>query len=274
MLKQRVITAIILLVLFLAALFFLPKPAWVVLAMLMVMQGTSEWAQLAKLAGVAAQLYWWLTLLLIACLVWFDASHVFAQLLIPHLVLYVLSFVLWVVVVPLWMGRGWKVGNPWLMAVVGWLVLIPTGLALIDLRAYSPWLLLGIMALVWVADSAAYFSGRRFGKRKLAPAISPGKTWEGVAGALFAVTLYVFLVWLFSGYTHPYMFLPTLFIAAWFWVALAVEGDLFESLIKRQAGVKDSGAILPGHGGLLDRIDALTPTLPLAALLMLWLKLP
>ncbi len=274
MLKQRVITALILFVLFMSALFFLPQAGWVVLVMVIVMQGAVEWSRLAKFSGNASQLYWWLTLVLMACFAWFDANHLLAQLMIPHLTLYGLSLLLWLIVVPLWMGLGWKVQNPWLMAAVGWGVLLPTGLALMDLREYSPWLLLGIMVLVWVADTAAYFSGRRFGKHKLAPTISPGKTWEGVIGALLAVTLYVLLVWLFSGYTQLYMYLPTFFIAAWCWVALAVEGDLFESLIKRQAGVKDSGALLPGHGGLLDRIDALTSTLPLAALLMLWPKLP
>lgn len=274
MLKQRVITALALLALFLSALFLLPQAGWVVLVMMIVMQGASEWSRLAKLEGVAAQAYWWLTLVLMACFAWFDSNHLLAQLLVPHLTLYVLSLVLWLAVVPLWIGLGWKVRNPWLMAGAGWLVLIPTGLALMDLREYSPWLLLGIMVLVWVADIAAYFSGRKFGKRKLAPAISPGKTWEGVIGAMLAVTLYVFLVWLFSGYTHLYVLLPTIFIASWCWVALAVEGDLFESFIKRQAGVKDSGALLPGHGGLLDRIDALTSTLPLAALTMLLQKLP
>ncbi|MFA6922564.1 MAG: phosphatidate cytidylyltransferase, partial [Gallionella sp.] len=115
----------------------------------------------------------------------------------------------------------------------------------------------------------AYFSGRRFGRHKLAPSISPGKTWEGVAGALLGVALYVAVVWYFSPYSARISLLPVLVFTSWCWVALAVIGDLFESAIKRQAGVKDSGALLPGHGGLLDRIDALTPTLPLAAMLLL-----
>jgi phosphatidate cytidylyltransferase len=118
---------------------------------------------------------------------------------------------------------------------------------------------------VWVADIGAYFSGRRFGKNKLAPSISPGKTWEGVAGGMLAVTVYVLIVW----YVFPFAVLPFILLAAWWWVGLAVIGDLFESAIKRQAGVKDSGTLLPGHGGLLDRIDALTSTLPLAAMVIL-----
>jgi phosphatidate cytidylyltransferase len=126
-----------------------------------------------------------------------------------------------------------------------------------------------VMGLVWVADISAYFAGRRFGKNKLAPGISPGKTWEGVAGAMLGVSFYVVLVWGFSSDFDRREVLPILLLASWWWVGLAVIGDLFESAIKRQAGVKDSGTLLPGHGGLLDRIDALTSTLPLAALVIL-----
>jgi phosphatidate cytidylyltransferase len=189
-----------------------------------------------------------------------------------HLTIYLMSALLWLVVVPSWLMVGWKVENPMAMALVGWAVLIPTGLAMMDLReiAPSPWMLLFVMGLVWVADIAAYFAGRRFGKTKLAPSISPGKTWEGVAGAMFGVSAYVVLVWAFNPHFATREILPPLLLAAWWWVILAVIGDLFESAIKRQAGVKDSGALLPGHGGLLDRIDALTSTLPLAALALLF----
>jgi phosphatidate cytidylyltransferase len=131
-----------------------------------------------------------------------------------------------------------------------------------------------MMGLVWVADIAAYFTGRKYGKRKLAPSISPGKTWEGVMGAMAGVSICIVVGFFFSGYLHWYKFLPTVLLAACCWVALAVLGDLFESAIKRQAGVKDSGSLLPGHGGLLDRIDALTSTLPLAALMLVLQKLP
>jgi phosphatidate cytidylyltransferase len=269
MLKQRIITAIILLLLFLSALFMLPAPGWIALAIVMVMQGTSEWTRLAKLSGKSANAYWWLTLAAMVGIVWLDAGHAYVQYTNLHLLFYTASALLWLVIVPFWLGMGWKVTRPLPMALVGWAVLIPTGLALIDLRENSPWLLLGIMVLVWVADSAAYFSGRKFGKTKLAPSISPGKTWEGVIGALLGVSAYVLLAWSFSDYSHLFMFLPNILLASWCWVGLAVIGDLFESAVKRQAGVKDSGALLPGHGGLLDRIDALTSTLPLAALALL-----
>jgi len=268
MLRQRVITAFLLLALFLAALFLLPAPGWGVLVVAMVMQGTSEWARLAKLSGKAANGYWWLTLAVMIGIVLLDMNHV-----LLHLPVYAVSVLLWLVVVPAWLLSGWQVRQPLLLAITGWALLIPTGLALMDLRAANPWWLLGVMGLVWVADIAAYFTGRKFGKTKLAPRISPGKTWEGVLGALLGVAVYVPLViWLGGLPAAAYEALPVLTLIAWVGVGLAVLGDLFESAIKRQAGVKDSGALLPGHGGLLDRIDALTSTLPLAALVMLLQK--
>ena len=269
MLKARVITAVILLALLLAALLALPPFAWAALIVAMIMQGAVEWSRLSGLTGRKANLYWVLTLLLMLGLLWTDADAAGAQQVYIHLSVYAVSALLWLVIVPTWLMAGWKVRQPLLMALTGWAVLIPTGLAMLDLRAASPWMLLFVMCLVWVADIAAYFAGRRFGKHKLAPSISPGKTWEGVAGALLGVSVYVLLVWSFSPHFPYREMLPMLLLASWWWVGLAVIGDLFESVIKRQAGVKDSGALLPGHGGLLDRIDALTSTLPLAAMAML-----
>jgi len=273
MLKQRIITAIILLLLFLSSLFMLPTPGWIALVIVIVMQGASEWTRLAQLSAKPGHAYWWLTLAVLGGIVWFDADQPLAQHANLHMLVYAISALLWLIVVPFWLGMGWKVHQPLPMALVGWAVLIPTGLAMIDLRENSPWLLLGIMVLVWVADIAAYFSGRKFGKHKLAPSISPGKTWEGVLGALLGVSVCVLLAWSFSNYSHLFMLLPIILLASWCWVGLAVIGDLFESAVKRQAGVKDSGALLPGHGGLLDRIDALTSTLPLAALALLLQRL-
>ena len=268
MLKQRVVTAIILLVLFLLALFALPDAWWAILVIVMVMQGALEWTRLAKLSGTRANLYWWLTLAMMLGMFWFDIYHTIEQQALPHVLVYTVSAVFWLGIVPTWLMAGWEVEQPLLLALVGWVVLIPTGLAMLDLRGDHPLWLLGMMGLVWMADIAAYFTGRRFGKNKLAPSISPGKTWEGVAGAMVGVAAYVLVAWSFSGIS--YTVLPVVLVAGWCWVGLAVFGDLFESAIKRQAGVKDSGALLPGHGGLLDRIDALTSTLPLAALAILW----
>ena len=152
--------------------------------------------------------------------------------------------------------------------LIGALVLFPTLLAFIQLRQLGAWTLVVILALVWAADVAAYFSGRTFGKRKLAPNISPGKTWAGAWGAVVGVLAYGFLAqaWL------PAALRPNAAVFAVVLVlltVLSIVGDLFESLLKRQAGLKDSSNVLPGHGGVLDRIDSQTSTLPLVALLWL-----
>jgi phosphatidate cytidylyltransferase len=137
--------------------------------------------------------------------------------------------------------------------------------------------LFSVLLIVWIADTAAYFAGRAFGRRKLAPHISPGKTWAGVAGAVAAVLLLALVVWLLVPDRRIYsnnLFESVgpafaLFLLALL-VALSIAGDLFESLLKRQAGVKDSGQLLPGHGGVLDRVDAMLPLLP-SAVVIQWL---
>jgi phosphatidate cytidylyltransferase len=179
---------------------------------------------------------------------------------------YILSVVFWTIAAPLYLKQAYTIDHPVIAISIGWIVLLPVCLALYQLRTISPLLLLGFMATIWVSDTAAYFSGRALGKHKLAPSISPNKTWEGVAGALIAVLLYgiAWSAWL-ADQALMLALTPLLLVMA----ALGIVGDLYESFVKRQAGVKDSGNILPGHGGILDRIDALTSTLPLAALAVL-----
>lgn len=161
--------------------------------------------------------------------------------------------------------------------MVGWLVIVPAGVALVVLRDIDPWMLLAAMSVVWVADIAAYFVGRAFGKRKLAPSISPGKSWEGAIGAVVFVLIFGIVVattWpalgvdIRRGVGTQLAYAAVLVLLT----GVSIVGDLFESLAKRQAGVKDSGSILPGHGGLLDRIDSLTSTLPLVALALVLLR--
>jgi phosphatidate cytidylyltransferase len=133
--------------------------------------------------------------------------------------------------------------------------------------------MLAAMALVWVADVSAYFAGRTFGRHKLAPTISPGKTWEGVAGAVVGVLIYGGIVFTFTPLAGSLpLATPLLVLLLMLLTAVSVMGDLFESLLKRQAGIKDSSNLLPGHGGVLDRIDALTSTLPLAALILYFVR--
>ena len=273
MLKQRVITAIILFALFLAALFGLPALGWQALVLVVVWQGAVEWARLSGLSGRASTVYWLLTLAMMGGMLWLDNRVTVEQQTALHLAWYIPAVLFWVFAVPAWLISGWRTQNAKLMGIVGWVVLLPTGLAMLDLRAFNPWVLLFVMTEVMATDISAYFAGKRFGKNKLAPAISPGKTWEGVIGAMLGVSIYVVAVWWFSGLYKQYPILPGIVLAGWWWVALAVIGDLFESAVKRQAGVKDSGALLPGHGGLLDRIDALTSTLPFAGIALILQRL-
>jgi phosphatidate cytidylyltransferase len=164
---------------------------------------------------------------------------------------------------------GWAPPQRTLLAATGVLVLVPTWLAMVALRELSPYTLLHVMALVWAADSVAYFVGRRYGKHKLAPGISPGKTWEGVLGGFAGVAIYLALTALLvvtqaRSASLPLPFVVVVVLGAPL-TAASIIGDLFESWMKRQAGLKDSGSLLPGHGGVLDRIDALTASLPVAA---------
>ena len=157
------------------------------------------------------------------------------------------------------------------LLLAGLAVLIPTGLAAVALPADRLLLALG---LVWIADTAAYLAGRAFGKRKLAPSISPGKTWEGVAGAAAASLIYAIICALpgapLGAYVQGAGWMVYLAVVIML-CAVGIVGDLFESAIKRQAGAKDSGALLPGHGGVLDRIDSIASTLPIAALSFHWM---
>jgi phosphatidate cytidylyltransferase len=272
MLATRVLTALVLVTLVLAALFTLPPVGWGAVTLVGIAVGASEWANLAEMDRPA-----WL--LFVAGAVLIGVNLLFSPLAgfdggwPDGVVLAVCgpAALFWLLAVPAWLAHLWRPRSPLLLAVVGWLVLIAAWVALVELQARSPWHALAAMAIVWIADIAAYFSGRAFGRRKLAPSISPGKTWEGVYGALAAVFAYAIALLPFAaaaGYTRA-VTLPA--ISAWLALALvlaalSVIGDLFESLLKRQAGVKDSGTLLPGHGGMLDRIDALLAALPLAAL--------
>ena len=272
MLKTRVITALVLVVFFLAALFWLPSGAWAAFAGVLVIPAAWEWGKLIKLRPVACGLYVVLVAATCASLLDFGQSTDSTGGNVAQTTAYLIASLFWLLVVPFWLWRAWLPKSRWLGAATGLVVLVPTWLALVELRSLDPRLLLLLMLVAWISDIAAYFAGRRFGKRKLAPSISPGKTWEGVAGAIAAVSAYAAL-W---SYAWPHYF-PQLLKSApfgamgmlvflWLLTAIGIYGDLFESAFKRQAGVKDSGVLLPGHGGVLDRIDALTAVLPVAAL--------
>lgn len=267
MLKTRILTAALILPLFLAALFYLPAILWGALLLVLTVIGAQEWCKLAKFSVKNTTLYLILTTLLGGELLFLLSVAVVVDPYSPSFItVYALSFIFWIVGAPLLLRTGYPLKSPLVMMLIGWFVLVPTCLALYQLREISPLILLGLMATIWISDTAAYFAGRSFGKHKLAVTISPGKTWEGVIGALIAVLIYA-LVWNYlTEETFLSLFLVPLLLVL---VVLGIIGDLFESLVKRHAGVKDSGNILPGHGGILDRIDALTSTLPVAMLAFL-----
>ena len=270
MLKARIVTAVIVLCLFLAALFFLPPIFWMVVLLALTATGSWEWTRLAGLSLNQSVAYLLITVLLGGELLLLLSNALRSDLFTTSFLwLYAASLAFWALAVPFFLKTKHPVRNRLLRVLMGWLLLLPTCLALYQLRTIDPLLLFGLMCTIWISDTAAYFSGRTWGKHKLAPNISPGKTWEGVAGALAAVLVYA-LIWHYAAGSEGQvrLLVPLLLVLA----VLGIIGDLFESLMKRHAGVKDSGTILPGHGGILDRIDALTSTLPVAALSILLLQ--
>ncbi len=265
MLKQRIITALVLLPFALGG-FFLLDGGWFALFIgAVVSLGGWEWA---RLAGFAAQVQRVAYAALVAVLL-------LALYLLPALAPWVLlvGVVWWGLATLLVLGypgssRYWE--GPAIRLSIGLLILLPAwqGLVLFKQWPEANWLILTVMVLVWGADIGAYFSGRRFGKRKLAPRVSPGKSWEGVFGGLLATLLICLLVGLYRGWSTLDLLLALVGTAVV--VLVSVVGDLTESMFKRQVGVKDSSNLLPGHGGVLDRIDSLTAAIPLFAAL-LWL---
>jgi phosphatidate cytidylyltransferase len=264
MLGKRLLTIVVALPLFAGALMFLPQVAWALFLLPWIAIGAWEWGALANYSRALRAAYTTLV----------TASALGLFYIMPLLVMaptradvcvYMASAIFWVLLAPVWLKTLWTNRNPLVLGIAGWLALVPMWLALVRLQA-TPWLLLLVLSIVWIADTAAYVAGRAWGKRKLAVRISPGKTWEGAFGAAAAVGIYYCALLLivpiedryFDGWAGLGVFIAIL--------ALSVEGDLFESWMKRQAGVKDSGNILPGHGGILDRIDGLTATVPVAAL--------
>ncbi|HET7198191.1 MAG TPA: phosphatidate cytidylyltransferase, partial [Burkholderiales bacterium] len=227
----------------LAALFGLPRPLFAVLVALLAGGGAREWARLCGLRGARGLLF---------------AAGVVAAFAVLFLAgpaaeryAFGIAAIFWVLLVPPWLASGMANARSGALLVAGFAVLVPASLAMATLE---PRRLLAVLVLVWVADSAAYFVGRALGRRKLAPSISPGKTWEGAAGGVAAALVWAIIcrrVFEDAAWT-PYLAAAAILAAA------SIVGDLFESAAKRRAGVKDSGALLPGHGGILDRIDSAT----------------
>jgi phosphatidate cytidylyltransferase len=275
MLKQRIVTALVLLAILLPALFYrTPMPFWVV-TLVLLSAGAWEWGRLNGLAQVGS------FALAGSCVVLCALSWYVGWLEQPLTLLWAGAGAAWVLIGS-WLLRsgvaGWsRIARP-VRLIGGLLALWLAWLAVAQARFIGIEFLLSVLLLVWAADVFAYFAGRalggKFSREKLAPAISPGKSWEGVWGGMTGVLLLA-LGWLWLGAGQSLYArltqkhgLVIMLLAAVFMAAMSVVGDLVESLIKRSAGAKDSSGLLPGHGGVLDRVDALLPTLPLALMLV------
>ncbi|MEW9573787.1 phosphatidate cytidylyltransferase [Rhodanobacter sp. Si-c] len=265
MLQQRVLTALLLAPLAIAIILLLPTP-WLALAGAVVFLGAlEEWARLAGVQKPAPRI----ALLAFAAVLFVLLWTMHAGMLTPLLL--VLGVAWWLAACA-WLrhfafGAAPTPENRALKLAAGAFVMFPAWIALIDLHGREPhghWWMLLALVIVWAADIGAYFSGRTFGRRKLAPQISPGKTWAGAYGALAAGMLVALAGgWLLAVRGTALLGLGVL---ALFAVSVSIVGDLLESLMKRHAGIKDSGTIFPGHGGLLDRLDSVFAALPVFAL--------
>ena len=265
MLKQRIITALVLLPIALGGFFLLDGAAFAWFIGLVVTLGAWEWARLAGLQAQPLRVaYAVAVVVLLAALYMFP---LFAHVLLAVAVLWWLAATFLVLTYPD-SSRYWGAMPGRLL--IGLLILLPAwqGLVLLKQWPQANALIIAVMVLVWGADIGAYFSGKAFGKRKLAPRVSPGKSWEGVYGGLAASLSITLVVGLQQGWSASGLVLALLGAAVV--VLISVVGDLTESMFKRQSGIKDSSNLLPGHGGVLDRIDSLTAAIPVFAAL-LWL---
>lgn len=273
MLKQRIVTALVLLAILLPTLFAASAWPFALLTIVMIAAAGWEWARLNGLMARSALLYGALTAAICGLTLYSVGLHA-----VPPWIWWGVSLA-WVLggAHALRLGpAGWPHLGKAPRLLLGLLCLWAAWFAMAQAKAMGINFLLSIFCLVWMADIAAYFGGRTFGKRKLAIAISPGKSWEGVWSGMLGVVALA-LLWAFVIDRQLAVDAPSLYqllfvkfgwltavLALMVLCSMSVVGDLFESLVKRAAGAKDSSALLPGHGGVLDRIDALLPVFPLA----------
>jgi phosphatidate cytidylyltransferase len=288
MLRTRVLTAVLALIVLISAALWAPALGFDVLLLAIMMVALFEWLGLLGLlprraAAIAAAL----GLVGVASLMFFPsivrAAEGQGAALLP---LYLLATLAWVVVAPIALSQGRSIGSrSGLGPAAAFVLCFATWLALLQADGIGKVFLLSVLLLVWVADTAAYFAGRAFGRRKLAPAISPGKTWEGVFGALAGNLLLAAMAITLAGPPSGGLGLTIfslideqvgggfLFLFVILITLVSVVGDLYESLLKRLRGVKDSSGLLPGHGGVLDRIDALMAVFPVTMAMVSLLEL-
>lgn len=266
---QRLITALILAPIMIGGIFFLPVPQFMIFIGVIAALGAWEWANLAGLKHQMARITYAAAIsLFIYALYHFDLEQE-ADLLYVAFIWWLVAYVL-VQTHPKYKGL-W--GSMLVRLLMGVVIIVPMWVGFVHLKSYpelNTYLILYVMAIVWGADVGAYFAGRTLGKNKLAPQVSPGKTWEGVYGGI-ATTMLIAVVgglWLQDKTLQTFNVEQwiTLFVITLIVTAVSVVGDLVESMVKRHRGIKDSSNLLPGHGGVMDRIDSMTAALPVFAL--------
>ena len=257
MLMSRIFSAAIMLIIFLSSMFLFSGKFFSFVIYIVSLLALYEWSKLLHFKSHEKNIFLAISLFFIYLidnhLSYDDARSILIG-----------ASIFWICIAPLFLIYKIHLKNFFLSSLIGWMLVIPLIISLNYLIQLSPWAVLLVLTTIWLADSGAYFFGKQFGKRKLAPLISPGKTWEGFIGALFIVSLFSITLTYF-GFVNSYasiLFFNLILL-------LSVEGDLFESYIKRMAKVKDSGDLIPGHGGVLDRIDSLCSSLPLATLILI-----
>jgi phosphatidate cytidylyltransferase len=271
MLKQRVITALLLVALFLGGVFYLPLPVVAAAFAIVVAMGAWEWAPLAGLPQGLTQLLY--SLLALGCCFLLYRYAGFGGEVSREQVQPVLGLgCLWWCFALLWVRSFPASAGIWnsrlVRAVMGLLILLPAWVAAVYLLHFEGRgaVMVVLVMIVAAADIGAYFTGRRFGRHALAPRVSPGKTWEGFWGGVLAVTLLSVIIWAFLPDRFDHLGLVAAVVVALSSSLASVLGDLTVSMVKRESGVKDSSSLLPGHGGLLDRLDSLCAAAPTFAL--------
>lgn len=272
MLKARLISAAVMVPLVVCGVLFLSTPVFALILAGILLLAAWEWSHLIPVGNITLRIIYTAS---IAALFWLLWQAGLALNIFPVLLM---AFVWWLCAL-FWLSRPQILAaaspvNVNLKMLVGALVIVPAWAALSMLHASGasgPKLTLMLLVMVWLADSGAYFAGRQWGKTKLAPAISPGKTWEGVYGGLLSSLVFAAVA---GGlYSHDVSWTLKFMLVAAVTVLFSVVGDLLESLLKRHSGIKDSGRIIPGHGGIFDRVDGLVAAAPMFLTGFLWLGL-
>jgi len=261
MLKNRIITAAILIPIVIVFIFFIDTIWFSILFAIFVAIGAWEWAGLCKLSETNKVIYALFIVLILAGIYYFDSSTLYNALILSGVIYWLIAVAL---IVLYQKQRNLLPKSSFLLMLIGMLLLIPMWSGLTLLKSFSEIgasLIMLLMLLIWGADTAAYFAGKKWGKRKLANHVSPGKTWEGTLGGIVSsiVIAICYVIVSNKNLEDSLLFIGLSILT----VIGSVFGDLMESLVKREAGQKDSGSILPGHGGVMDRIDSLTAASPI-----------